>query len=140
HRHERGVSLIELMVSVAIGLILVAGALTLFTTNVVGSRKLTVEARVNQDLRAAADLIARDVRRAGYWANAISGTITTGTGNTTPPTPKAAPTTACPNPPTLTMHRFDILIEGNAKSDSTLKRTLRESVRVRNDQFSGSCP
>jgi type IV pilus assembly protein PilW len=28
---------------------------------------------VNQDIRAAADLVARDLRRAGYWENASAG-------------------------------------------------------------------
>ena len=226
-----GLSLVELMIGLAVGLILVAGALTLFASNVVGTRNLVRETRVNQDLRAAADLINRDLRRAGYWANAVNGTILplggasapanpyTGISgtfgatssqvnynftrdtndtlnaneqfgfrlsggaiqmktdsttwqsvtdpdivtvtkfqvtdtqtnvavgdmctigcNTTPPTPASAPTSACPNPPTVIMHRFDVLIEGNAATDSRIKRTLRESVRVRNNQFSGSCP
>jgi prepilin peptidase dependent protein B len=45
---------------------------------------------VNQDLRAAADLITRDLRRAGYWGNAVSGTIAT--GSTTTPNPYSAVT------------------------------------------------
>ena len=64
-RGSRGLSLIELMVAVAIGLFLVSGAMTLFVSNVVSSRRLSVETRMNQEMRAAADLIARDVRRAG---------------------------------------------------------------------------
>lgn len=76
---QRGLSIVELLVGVAVGLFLLAGAATLFVSNLGNSRKLLVEARVNQDLRAAADLIARDLRRAGYWASAIKGTIVTGT-------------------------------------------------------------
>lgn len=81
---QRGVSLVELLVGVAIGLFLIAGAASLFVSNLSSSRKLLVEARVNQDLRAAADLISRDLRRAGYWENAILGTVATSTV-TTPP-------------------------------------------------------
>ena len=227
--HSRGLSLVELMVGVAVGLILVAGALTLFSSNVVGSRRMIQETRLNQDLRAAADLIARDLRRAGYWANAVDGTlnsaasaatssnpysgtsgtfgsansqvnynfardanntldaneqfgfrlsagaiqIQTGSGtwqsvtdpdivtvtnfriteartniavgdmctigcNTTPPA--SAPTGSCPNPPILSLGRFDILIEANATSDARIRRSLRESVRLRNSQVSGRCP
>ena len=73
-RSQRGLSMVEMLVGVAVGLFIVAGAVTLFVTNLGNSRRLLVEARVNQDLRAAADLIARDVRRAGYWASAIKGT------------------------------------------------------------------
>jgi prepilin peptidase dependent protein B len=78
-RPEQGLSVVELLVGVAVGLFLVAGAATMFVSNLTNSRKLLVEARVNQDLRAAADLVARDLRRAGYWAAAIKGTIVVGT-------------------------------------------------------------
>lgn len=72
---QRGLSIVELLVGVAVGLFLVAGAASLFVANLANSRKMLVEARVNQDLRAAADLITRDLRRTGYWANAIQGTV-----------------------------------------------------------------
>jgi prepilin peptidase dependent protein B len=71
---ERGLSLVEMLVGVAVGMFLIAGAATLFVANLSSSRKMLVEARLNQDLRAAADLISRDIRRAGYWSNAIAGT------------------------------------------------------------------
>ncbi len=70
---QRGLSIIELMVGVAIGMLIVGGAIKLFTDMFGNNRRLLIEARVNQDLRAAADLIARDLRRAGYWRNAASG-------------------------------------------------------------------
>jgi prepilin peptidase dependent protein B len=231
-RVSAGVSLIELMVGMAVGLVIVGGAVLLFTSNVVNGRKILVETRVNQNLRSAADLIVRDLRRAGYWANAINGVIATGTGtatmanayrpvsatcgvansqitygyatdsnnaldtaeqfgfrlnngaiemkvdgaptwqpvtdadvmtvtkfqctetktaiaagsacsrgcNTTPPTSPAAPTTACPNPPAITVTRYEIVMEATARSDAAVKRTLKESVLLRNDQLSGSCP
>ncbi len=82
-RASRGVSIVEILVGIAIGLVLVGGVLSLFVTNVVNSRRLLVEARVNQDMRAAADLIARDLRRAAYWQNSIDGTKVFG-GATSP--------------------------------------------------------
>lgn len=80
---QRGLSLVELMVGIALGLFLVAGASTLFVSHLTSSRSLLVEARLNQDLRAAADLITRDLRRAGYWGNAIQGTVVAGAGSPT---------------------------------------------------------
>ncbi|HSV69762.1 MAG TPA: prepilin-type N-terminal cleavage/methylation domain-containing protein [Methylibium sp.] len=80
---QRGLSMVEVLVGIAIGLVLVGGVLSLFATNLTNARRMLVEARVNQDLRVAADLIARDLRRASYWQNAISGT-TVVTGATTP--------------------------------------------------------
>lgn len=74
---QRGMSIIELLIGVVVGLIVVAGAVKLMVDTLGGNRRLLLETRVNQDLRAAADLIARDIRRAGYWANATSGVFTT---------------------------------------------------------------
>ena len=72
-RRQTGLSMVELMVGVAIGLFVVAGA-TLAVSNQLGdNRRLTLETQIQQDLRAAADVIARDLRRSGYWASAQSG-------------------------------------------------------------------
>jgi type IV pilus assembly protein PilW len=80
-RSQAGLSVVELLVGVAVGLFLVAGAATLFVTNLGNSRQLLAEARVNQDLRATADLVTRDLRRAGYWGdNALQGTVATVVG------------------------------------------------------------
>lgn len=65
-RRQRGISLIEMMVGVAVGLFIVAGAATLASTQMVENRRLLLETQVQQDLRAAADIIARELRRAGY--------------------------------------------------------------------------
>lgn len=219
-RAQRGLSLVELLIGAALGLFLVGGAISLFVGNLGNSRRLLEEARINQDLRTAADLIARDLRRAGYWANAISGPggnphatialgyaapasapnqieysfardtddapdaneqfgfrlsggvvqMKTGAGNwqsiTDPEVidvtllaitpvetpvalgaacPKACPppvgaSYTCSAPPTLTLRRYDIVLEAEAAGNAAVTRQLRESVRVRNDQFAGSCP
>ncbi len=68
-----GLSLVELLVGVAIGLFIVAVGMTLLTGNLRESRALIVENRLMQDLRTASDLIARDLRRAGYWQGAAAG-------------------------------------------------------------------
>jgi type IV pilus assembly protein PilW len=71
-RAQRGLSIIELMVGVAVGMFVVGGAIKLFVDHVVSNKRQLVETRVNQDMRAAADIVARDIRRAGYWENAAS--------------------------------------------------------------------
>ena len=76
---ERGLSLVEFMVGVAVGLLVVVGAAKLFADFVIGNKLMMLEARVNQDLRVAADIVARDVRRAGYWDNALTGMWSAGT-------------------------------------------------------------
>lgn len=89
---QRGMSLVELLVGVALGLFLVAGAATLFVNHLGNSRRLLLEARLNQDLRAAADMVTRDLRRAGYWGNALQGTVATGSSSTTVANPYATVT------------------------------------------------
>lgn len=66
-RHERGLSLIELMVGIAVGMIVVAGATTMMTAQLADHRRLVLETQVQQDLRAAADLMVRELRRSGSW-------------------------------------------------------------------------
>jgi prepilin peptidase dependent protein B len=68
---QRGLTLVELLVGTALGLVVVAGAMTLLAGQIANSRRMLLEARLQQDLRAAADLLARDMRRAGYWQHAV---------------------------------------------------------------------
>ena len=229
----RGLSVVEMMVGVVVGLLVVGAAATMFVGNLSSSRSMLIEARVNQDLRAAADVVVRDLRRAGYWANSLAGATLTGFGtattpnayapitvscstassinfsysrdtnntvddaerfgfrlnaqagtiemqvagstgwqpltdpsvirvtklqcaesktdipvgdtcrsgcNTSPPTPPTAPTAACPNPPYVSVRRYDIVIEAEAAFDASFKRSARESVTVRNHAVAGACP
>lgn len=69
-RHQRGLSLVELLVGLALGLFIVATGLTLLVGNLRESRSLTMESRLMQELRTASDVVTRDLRRAGYWAGA----------------------------------------------------------------------
>lgn len=83
-KKQHGLSIVELMVGIAVGLFVVAGAILMVTHNTSSNRSLLVETRLNQDLRAATDLIARDLRRAGYWASAARGVYVVG-GSSAPP-------------------------------------------------------
>lgn len=66
-RAERGLSIVELMVGITISLFILAGATLVLTTQLDSNRRLLLEAQLQQDLRTAADMISRDVRRAGHW-------------------------------------------------------------------------
>lgn len=70
---QRGLSMVELLVGVAIALFIAAAGATLFAGNLRENRQLLLEARLMQDLRTAADVATRDLRRAGYWAGASDG-------------------------------------------------------------------
>ena len=89
-RRQRGLTVVEMMVGFAVGLFIIGGATKLFVDYLTNNRKLLLETRVNQDLRAAADLVVRDLRRAGYWQNAssliwVSNASNTGGSYTTNP-------------------------------------------------------
>ena len=64
-QRQRGLSIVELLVGVAIGLVIVAAATLLMTGQLVENRKLLTETQLQQDLRGAADIITRELRRAG---------------------------------------------------------------------------
>jgi type IV pilus assembly protein PilW len=70
---QSGVSLVELLAGTAIGLIVVAAGAAALAANQVAARRVQIEARLMQDLRAAAEMVGRDLRRAGHWAAAASG-------------------------------------------------------------------
>jgi prepilin peptidase dependent protein B len=70
---QRGLSLIEMLVGLAIGLFIVAIAITLLSNHIHEQRSLMLDSRLLQDLRATADLVARDLRRAGHWGDAAAG-------------------------------------------------------------------
>ena len=70
HMRQRGLSIVELMVGVAVGLFVVAAASMLVATQLADNRRLTLETQVQQDLRATADIITRELRRSGHWAKA----------------------------------------------------------------------
>ncbi|NRF72325.1 hypothetical protein HLB44_35645 [Aquincola sp. S2] len=216
---QRGLSIMELMIGATVGMIVMSGAVLLFAKNVSGSRMLLAETRLNQDLRNATDLLTRDLRRAGYWGNAILGTTAIGVGSVTTQNPysqvtspaadevsyrfsrdaatdnntldnneqfgfrivdgalqmqvgsswtdvtdkssvtitelSVTPTvtqislgdtcpTVCgigtPNCPTTTVRSFAVVLHGQSVRDANVQRSLRSTVRVRNDQVSGACP
>ena len=231
-RLSLGMSIVELLIGVAIGLFILAGASAMFVSNVTNSRRLLIEARINQDLRATMDLVTRDLRRGGYWGNSLAGTLATGSTSVTQANPYSVVTStgttqidyaytldttennaldagteqfgfrlnttvnaiqmniggtwqtltntdilsipntgftitptettidirdACakictdtvlsPSVPTSTQNcprvqvrTYNIVLAGTSKTDSSVSRTLRSQVRVRNDALAGSCP
>ena len=201
----------------AIGLFIAAVGATLLAANLRENRSLLLEARLMQDLRTASDLVARDLRRAGYWGSASSGIgsnrasanpyaamspassasdaasfrysrdatennlvdtyeqfgfrlrrgaieLQLGAGNwqamtdtgtlivtTFRLTPEvwsigldAACATPCAVGNACPLHqdvrRFDVLISGRSVADASVTRTVRGSVRLRNDVLVGACP
>lgn len=62
----KGFSLIELMVGILVGTIVIAAVTALYITTIRGAGFVTQEARLTQEARVSLDLMANDIRRAGY--------------------------------------------------------------------------
>ena len=87
YSNQRGMTVVEIMVGLAVGLfVLLAGAGILATFSG-ADRRMLLETRLLQDLRATSDTITRDIRRAGYWANASTGVWVSGGPAVPPPNP-----------------------------------------------------
>jgi type IV pilus assembly protein PilW len=69
----RGLSLVELMIGIAVGLFIVAAATVLVTGQLGENRRLMLDTQLQQDLRATADIITRELRRVGAWRSAELG-------------------------------------------------------------------
>ncbi len=74
-RRAAGISMVELLVGLAVGLFIAAAGVTLMAGNLRENRSLMLESRLMQDLRTASDIITRDLRRAGYWAGAADAVL-----------------------------------------------------------------
>lgn len=66
HAHERGLSLVELMIAMLVGLILMAGALSMFLANRRSYTLQSAVARMQENGRFALDFLRPQLRLAGY--------------------------------------------------------------------------
>lgn len=64
-RHVRGLSLIELMIALLLGLLVVGGAIGIFTSNRRAYNATESLSRVQENARVAFEMMSRDVREAG---------------------------------------------------------------------------
>lgn len=64
--HSRGLSLVELMIALAIGLIVVGAVLAFTLSSLTANSEYVQSTRLSQELRNSMDFISRELRRAGY--------------------------------------------------------------------------
>lgn len=89
---QRGVSLVELLVGLLIALVVMGGAFAAFVAVTNSSRTNIRADRINVDVQTLLDLMANDIRRAGYTA--IPGTGNPFSRVSPVPTPPATSTTS----------------------------------------------
>lgn len=69
---QRGVSLVELLITVGLGLVLMAALTSVFSNTLgVNSRSLTLS-QLQEETTAVMELMVSDIRRTGYHANAAN--------------------------------------------------------------------
>ena len=67
---QQGVALVEMMIAAALSLVLMAGLLQVYAASASTVAIHLGATRLHHELRAAATLMQRDIRRAGYWGGA----------------------------------------------------------------------
>lgn len=97
HR-QGGMSMVELLVGIAIGLLVVAGASMLTAGQLSDNRRMMLEIQLQQDLRASVEIMTRELRRAGavsqpmdfVWASDAAPGVDAGIVDDMTPTAVAA--------------------------------------------------
>jgi type IV pilus assembly protein PilW len=92
-RMRRGVSLVELMVAIAVGLFLIGGVIQIYLSSKQSYNTQEQLARMQENGRFAMDLVTTDLRRAGYW-----GGLTLDPGSDLGDPGAEAPSNTCPSP------------------------------------------
>ena len=70
---QLGFSLVELMVSVVLGMVVVGAAVAVYVAMLQSSTGTVRTARLNYDMGSLMTYMANDIRRAGFWGNAAVG-------------------------------------------------------------------
>jgi len=63
--NQRGLSLVELMISITLGMVAVAGAISIYLANRTSYKLVEGAARIQENARIAVDFMGRDLREAG---------------------------------------------------------------------------
>ncbi|HEY0856044.1 MAG TPA: prepilin-type N-terminal cleavage/methylation domain-containing protein [Albitalea sp.] len=128
---QRGLSLVELMIGLAIGLFIVATATSLLLDRIREHRALLIESRLMQDLRTAADLVSRDLRRAGYWGESTAGLPRGGAAAAANPYTALAPAAAASDAVSFRFSRDageNHAVDGNEQFGFRLRRGVIEML------------
>src|SRR5579872_1995311 len=81
HNAQRGFSLAEVLVAMGLGVLVMGGAIQLFQKGLNGTFLATQRAQMQQDVRAAEDLLIKDLSMAGASLPAGGVALVSGTGS-----------------------------------------------------------
>lgn len=126
-RFWAGVSMVELLIGITIGSFIVGASLTTLLAHLREIRSLTSQNRLMQDLRTATDLMARDLRRVGYWGAAGMG-VWQAAGTSSPASAPTNPYTAVATSSTSVTFRYS----RDATENNVVDSNEQFSYRLRN--------
>jgi len=69
-KKQAGMSLIELMIGMLVGLFIVGGVVSVYIAVAASSGDTLKLSRLNQEMSAIMNVMSNDIRRAGYWSDA----------------------------------------------------------------------
>lgn len=72
-KKQAGFTLIEILIASLLGLIIISATISVYASTIKGSTNTINSARLNHDLESVMALMVNDIRRAGYWGDAIVG-------------------------------------------------------------------
>lgn len=75
HPQQRGMTLVELLIGLVIGLLVLAVVGTAFINVIRSSDDTLSSIKLNQEVRGLLGFMASEIRRAGYWENAATASI-----------------------------------------------------------------
>lgn len=70
---SRGFSVIELLIAMVAGVLVLAGALSLFSTVLASGNTNLMLSRLNQEVQGIGDMISRDLQKTGYHPDIAAG-------------------------------------------------------------------
>ncbi len=77
HPRQTGFTLVELMISLTLGLVLLAGIYQVFSITLTGYTQAIKVAQLNHELRSAMYVMGNELRRSGRWEDALNFDPTT---------------------------------------------------------------
>jgi len=70
---NKGFTLIEIMISLVLGIIVIGGALSIYISTIKSSTDTIKSSRLNYDMDSVLLLMINDIKRAGYWGGSVIG-------------------------------------------------------------------
>ncbi|WP_031434277.1 PilW family protein [Methylomarinum vadi] len=112
-----GLTLIEILIALVLGLLVIGTTITLYIMTVKSSNDTLQSTRLNHDLDSVLSLMMNDIKRAGYWGNAVINADSRNNPFTVNPTTDiqirnlAAPTTVA-DPGNCILYSYDANDDG----------------------------